>query len=202
MNITKPYRGNRGSKRLDLTDMRSVLRDERSWVAVGKVVVPPGAASHFEIVTDDDIRVDVVTQPGLHDLTCRLSAAMSIVPAVGEEVIVVIPEGEMSFMPVIIGVLSTGSVPADQQPSPTRIAIVRQEVVIHDGAGGAEELVKKGEFDAFRAWVEQQFDVGTGHKHAVSGVVTTAITTFAVSGAAAPSIPVPQITGTTVLKAK
>ena len=201
MKLTKPYRGQRPTKRLDLSDMRELFRDRRAWCVVGRVTVPDGAAQHFEI-TDTDILVDVVTQPGLHDVTCRLAAGMWLLPDVGEEVVIAIPEGEMAFMPTVIGILSTGIVPSDQGPTPQRIAIVRQEVVVHDGTGGAEELVRKGEFNTFRAWVEQQFDAAAGHKHAVTGAVTAAITTVAVTGTANPTIPVPTVAGTQVLKGK
>lgn len=139
MRVTKPFRGQRGSKRLDLTDMRALMRDQRTWCSIGRVFVPPGEASHYTI-DDGDIIVEVVLQPSLHDVTCRLAGGMWIVPAVDEEVVVVLPEGEMTFMPTIIAILSTGNVPSAQQPTPTRMVIQRQEVVVHDGAGGADPL--------------------------------------------------------------
>lgn len=137
--ITKPFRGQRGSKRLDLTDMRSLMRDQKLWCSVGRVFLPPGQAQHYAI-EDGDIHIEVVLQPSLGDVTCRLAAGMWLVPAIGEEVVVVLPEGELSFMPTIIGILSTGVVPSAQQPSPTRIVIQRDEVAIHDGTGGANPL--------------------------------------------------------------
>jgi len=139
MRMSTPKRGRRAVKRLDLTDMRHLFRDTRQWIAIGRVVVPAGETTHFAN-TGDDILIEVVLQPTLHDVTCRLAAGLWQVPQIGEEVVVVLPEGEMAFMPTVIGTLSTGVVPTGQEPTPTRIVIVRPEVLVHDGSGGAAAL--------------------------------------------------------------
>lgn len=164
MRVTKPFRGQRGSKRLDLTDLRSLVRDTRTWCSIGRVFVPPGAASHYTI-EDGDIIVEVVLQPSLHDVTCRLAGGMWIVPAVDEEVVVALPEGEMTFMPTIIAVLSTGNVPSAQQPTPTRMVIQRQEVVVHDGAGGANPLPTLASLQASIDKLNALMDKYIAHTH-------------------------------------
>ena len=198
--ISKPYRGRKASKRFDLTDLRELLRDRRQWVAIGIVTVPEGASSHFEI-TDTDILVDVVLQPTLHDVTCRVGAGLWVVPAVGEEVVVTFPEGAMDFMPTIQGILSTGTVPASagggaQPPTPTRIAIVRPEVVVHDGPGGAAALPTLADYEAMRSKLNDLISKFNALTLPVSGAT------------AGPTPPIQQETvlgapaGTTVFKAK
>lgn len=200
--ISKPYRGSRGAKRLDLTDMRELFRDRRTWVAIGIVTVPDGASSHFEL-TDTDILVDVVLQPSLEDVTCRLGAGMWVVPAVGEEVAVTFPEGVRDFMPTIQGILSSGVVPAAtgggaQPPTPTRIAIVRTEVVVHDGPGGANPLPTLASLQATIDKLNALIDAYNGHTHNTAvGVTGTPI-----PGIGGPPTDASNAVGTTVLKAK
>lgn len=184
MKITKPKRGNRGAKRVDLTDIREALKDSRQWTALGVVVMPEGASSHWEIVgTNEDVMVEVQLQPNQETVTARLAAGMWIVPNLGDEVAVLLPAGELDFMPVITCVLAS-SVPSSQGPQPNRIVIVRGEVLVHDGNGGAEELVKRSEF------------LKHGHPTAATGPVSPPII--------APDPPTPSATfpGTSVLKAK
>lgn len=186
MKITKPYRGNRGSKRLDLTDMREIFKDNRMWCAVGIVTLPPGADQHFEI-SDTDVLVDVVLQPHLLDVTCRLAAGVTLIPNVGEEVVVAIPEGEMAFMPIVLCVLSSGVVSGDQPPALNRILIIRQEVVIDDGDGGAGPLATLADLQALRDFVEGMLMPVVGGGGGTAGP---------------PSGTVPTPSGTTVLKGK
>jgi hypothetical protein len=122
MRISKPLRGRKPTKRLDLTDLREAVKDQRVWCALGVVIQPDGEPFHFELVTDGDqvtdVLVDVETQPDGLDVTCRLAAAGASqgaglwrVPAVGDEVAVLLPDGDVSFMPTIVAVLSSGEVP-------------------------------------------------------------------------------------------
>lgn len=197
MKITKPFRGQRGSKRLDLTDMRALMRDTRTWCSIGRVFLPRGAAQHYEIA-DGDITVEVILQPSLDDVTCRLAAGMWIVPAVGEEVVVVLPEGERSFMPTIVGILSTGNVPAAQPPTPTRMVLQRDEVVVHAGPGGANPLPTLASLQASIDKLNALMDKYIAHTHTggtLGGGLTGAPTDIAITHA-------PGAVGTTVLKAK
>jgi hypothetical protein len=165
--ITAPFRGRRASKKLDLTDMRKAFSDQRLWCSIGLVAAPEDGVSHFE-VTDTDVLVEVVLQPSLIPLTCRLSAALWRVPDLGEEVMVTVPEGMIEFMPTITDVLSSGRVPTGQGPATGRIVIVRTEVVVHDGAGGAAPLLPLAQAEALRdainSWTPVANDGGAALK--------------------------------------
>ncbi len=151
MKITAPYRGRSASKRLDMTDMKRALGVDgfKLWCAVAIVQAPQGEP-HFEILADD-VHVEVVTQPSLVELTCRLAAGMWRIPNIGEEVLVMIPEGEIAFMPILMDVLSSGSVPAIQGPALGTTVIARPHVLIHDGGGGANPLPTLAEHNALVA---------------------------------------------------
>lgn len=202
MKITAPYRGRSASKRLDLTDAKKALGIDgfKLWAAIAIVQAPQGE-QHFEILADD-VHVEVVTQPSLIELTCRLAAGIWRIPNIGEEVVVLIPEGEIAFMPILVDVLSSGSVPTTQGPALGTDVIARPHVIIHDGTGGAEPMVPLSQFNAFSAWVEQQFKSVGGHVHATPSGPTTTTTTVAVTGTGAPTVAVPTVAGTTVLEAK
>lgn len=186
--ITKPMRGQRATKKLDLTDMRAVLRDRRMWSAIGTVFEPEGD-QHWEVVTGDDgssvdIVIEVLLHPSEQPVTCRLRAGMWEVPDVDDEVIVLIPEGETDFMPIVIGRLSSNVVPTVQGPEPGKLVIVNGQVLVHDGSGGAVALALKSDVDDLAEW-------STTHFHPAS------------SGTTSPSTdPVPVAAGTTVLLGK
>jgi hypothetical protein len=200
--ITKPKRGNKPTKRLDLTDMREMFRDRRMWAAIGKVTAAPE-----ETTGPADVMLEVLLQPSLVPVNCRLAAAIWTVPAIGEEVAVLIPEGQTDFMPIIVAVLSSNSLPSAQGPAPNTIAIVRGQVLIHDGSGGAVELALKSDVEAVDAKYE-------GHIHRDSfGAIVTDGPNQAGSVILNPGAPPPiflpglpldpvTIVGTTVLKGK
>ena len=139
--IVQTKRRKAGAKRADLSDVRRVLQDQRRWTAIGLIVARTDGAPHWRVEMDGsnavDIMVDVVLQPSQIPLPCRLKSGMWIVPRIGEEVAVSIPDGEIDFMPVIEGVLSSNSVPTVQGPTPDRMVLERTEIVAHDGTGGA-----------------------------------------------------------------
>lgn len=154
--ITKPMRGNTPTKKLDLTDMRALFHDHRVWTSIGIVQCPEGVETHWEVVTDDagtavDVLIEVLLAPSEVPTTCRLRAGMWEVPALGDEVIVIIPEGAVDFMPIVVGRLSTNVVPTVQGPQPGRLVIVNGEVLVHDGAGGAVSLALKSDVEAVDA---------------------------------------------------
>lgn len=189
MKITAPFRGRRAAKKLDLTDMKHAFRDTRLWCAIGVVSAPDDGGPHFEVL-GDDVHVEVVLQPSLTPVTCRLTGGTWRIPALGEEVIVAIPEGAIEFMPILIAPLSSGSVPTGQGPALGRVVVEAGEVTVHDGAGGAVSLALKSDVDSTNS-------VLGSHTHpfvAKSGpdALTTAPTAAAITAA----------TGTTVLKGK
>jgi hypothetical protein len=205
MKITAPFRGRRASKKLDLTDMRKAFADQRLWCSIGLVTAPDDGASHFE-VTATDVLVEVVLQPSLIPLTCRLSAALWRVPDLGEEVMVTVPEGMIEFMPTITDVLSSGRVPTGQGPATGRIVITRTEVVVHDGAGGANPLPTLAEHNDLVTKVNALVIKFNALVTSFNGL------TLPVSGGTAgptppaqqvlPANPATSATGTTVLKGK
>lgn len=191
MRITKPKRGQRPTKRLDLTDVREALRDTRQWTALGVVIKPRDAEQHWQIVGDNaDVMVEVELQPTQEPVTARLAAGMWIVPEVGDEVAVVIPAGELDFMPVITCILAH-AVPTAQRPQPRRIVIAVPaggEVFVHDGAGGAEPLVRRSEF--------------IGHSHELPAITGSASYGPIPPEGATTTGGADDVTGTSVLKAK
>lgn len=153
MRTSTPKRGRKAAKRLDLSDLRHVLKDGRIWTGIGIATAPDDGSPHWRIEVDDagegvDVLVDVVLQPEGIPVSARLAAGVWIVPAIGDEVIVVIPAGRVDFMPAIVGLLSSNNVPTGggQGPQPGRIVLAMAQVLVHDGTGGAEELVKRSEF--------------------------------------------------------
>lgn len=148
-------RGRKPRKRLDLSGLREVLRDERQWAALGVVTdIDGNGAVQFDTNGDGSIRdilVDVVTQPDEKEIVCRLAGGSSVgvivCPNEGDEVLVVMPDGRADFHPVIAAILSSQSIPnpAGQGPATGRTVIVSGEVFIHDGNGGAERLATLAE---------------------------------------------------------
>lgn len=159
-------RQRQGGKRLDLTPLKEILKDARRWTALGTVFLPDGESQHYELVADGvtvDVLVDVQLQPSGSDVTCRLGASggnnrgLWQIPNVGDEVCVLIPEGHEDWMPAIVTVLSSGKIPDGVAVNVTVIA--DGKVLIHDGDGGAEPLVKE---TAYKAHVHPSGTGATG----------------------------------------
>lgn len=107
-----------GSRRTDLTALREVLQDRRSWAQLA-IVTTGDNGSHFD-ARDGDILVEVECVPSGNRLTARLGSIAGgpgrgvwAIPPVGTEVIVVTPDGDLAFSPTIVCTLSTGYVPDD-----------------------------------------------------------------------------------------
>lgn len=187
-------RGQRAGRRLDITEIREALLDDRTWCGLGLV---EKRESHFHI-EENDVLVEVRLMPGNQPILCRLGAAAGgpgqgvwMIPPVGSEVAVLIPDGELEADCMIVATLSSGAVP-DGLVENTMV-VVSPNVLIHDGVNaGAEALVKKSEFAA--------------HVHSIPPLsVPNAVPAGPGSPVtvAAPSLtPTAPITGTTVLKAK
>jgi hypothetical protein len=107
-----------GAKRLDLTELRAAMRDERAWTALGLVWLPPGETSHYDLEPDSngqgtDVLVHVQQMPNGEPLLCRLACAgVWRIPPIGWEVDLVIPDGELEGGAYIVGAHSPGTVPA------------------------------------------------------------------------------------------
>lgn len=148
--IKRSKRNRSPRRRLDLTAMREALATGDVWVALG-VVALGDSSSHWEIY-EDDLLVEVETVPDEELLTCRLGSlcggegvGLWSVPALGTEVVVVVPRGDYTFTPCIVATLSSGDLPDGVAPNVTVIA--NGEVLIHDGDGGAEPVITKTIYD-------------------------------------------------------
>lgn len=106
------------AKRLDVTDLRALVEDHRVWFFHAVVIDPDGAGQHFDL-DEEDLFIEIETQPGQLDLTARLGSAFGgpgeglwHIPPVGAEVVVALPAGRIDFQPTIVSVLSGGLLPA------------------------------------------------------------------------------------------
>lgn len=183
----------KGTKRMDLSSMKQALQDSRRWCVFGKVAAAQDGGSHF-ILDDRDLLVDVILQPSLEEVTCRVAFSAGgpgwgiwSIPPVGAEVAVVIPDGEDDFQPTVIATYSSNDMPENIAEGRIVISCAPgQEVYIHDGSGTVDALVKKSEFEA--------------HQHNPPTIVGAS---YAAGFASANFTSTPDaITGTEVLKAK
>jgi hypothetical protein len=141
-----------------LSDIRHAMRDERRWFALATVVAPSDGSAHWRVELDGsesvDVMVDVVLQPSQIAVSARLAAGVWVVPRIGEEVVVGIPDGRIDFLPSIVGILSSNSVPTTQGPTPDRMVLERTEIVAHDGAGGAVPVAIASDLSALKTAIQ------------------------------------------------
>lgn len=145
--LVKRHRGERGSRKLDMSVVREAVRDRRFWVGLGIVFLPDGQDTHWEIDPDVGVLVDVLLMPDQEPLLCRLSgfgqggsAGCWRVPPVGSEVAVGFPGGEINNDPMLLTVLASGGVP-DELDEDTYVVKAPKIVIIADGA---VEIGQKG----------------------------------------------------------
>jgi hypothetical protein len=130
MSRIPPTRG-QASKRMDLSNLKHVLRDERVWCFRGEVFAP-GGQSHWFVDTDGSERrvyVNVQALPSGLDVTCKLGTCSSgagtglwFIPKVGTKVVVDISDGAIDGFPVIVGVEDSGGFP--DRAGDTRVVLV------------------------------------------------------------------------------
>jgi len=206
MRISAPKRRRGGAKRFDPSGLQAwieALMARKQYATLATVVAPDGG-SHYELVAGDGdtlaaILVEVETMPDRVPLTCTLAEWGWLIPDVGDEVVVIIPSGQIDFQPVIVAIrqLSIPN-PTGQGPAPGRRVIVADEVLVHDGSGGAESLALKTDVVDVWDYIDKQFDNLAGHTHPVAGSTTWPPVT-------ATTLPPPTIgspTGTDILKGK
>ena len=124
----RPMRGRKASRRVDTGAIEAMVRDGRIWSTLGKVMKPDSANEHWQ-VKDGKILIEVETLPDSMDLTCRLGTSgfgggggLWAIPPVGSIVVVAVPDGEVEFMPTIVGVLDNNAAP--DRVSPDRVILV------------------------------------------------------------------------------
>lgn len=118
MKIDKVYRPKKGARKLDLTYVKEALKDGRCWACMG-LVTKGDDGSHFELTTED-VLIEVEVQPSGERVTARLGTVAGgagrgvwAIPAEGTEVALLMPDGDTSFMPIVVATLTTGEVPTD-----------------------------------------------------------------------------------------
>lgn len=176
----RPVRRSRGAKRLPAEDLRELLKDGRLWVVRGTVFVPPGATTHWRLDRDKagkrEVLVEVETAPHKHDLTCKLATSggggLWHVPAVGTQVLVEVPDGEVDDEPVIVGVLEEPPARASTDRTilvdPARVEVAAPDVRLGDG--DASHPVGRG--DRLESKLNDLIDKYNTHTHVVPGAAT------------------------------
>lgn len=198
--IKKPEAAPKPKRRLDLSDIKEALRDQRIWAAFGVVVDNDNDGTHFEIDSDEgDILVEVELIPSEEQLTCRLGAIAGgsgrgvwAIPPVGTEVAVLVPEGAVDGEPIIVATLSSGSLVSTEGVSENRTIIINDEVLIHDGSGGAVSLATKEDVETLRGELNS-------HTHTTTATVSSGSPGVI---SAPDQAPFTAPSGTDVLKAK
>jgi hypothetical protein len=210
---------------LDVTALRALVQDDgKVHLQRGKVWIE-GGGSHYELVEEGgqvvDVLVDVQIMPQEIPVTCRLGGlgggpgcGMWAIPPVGAEVIVGVPRGELAAGCVILAVESSQEVPDGLGPTTYVVAVpAGGQLLVHDGtASHAVPLATLADLQALRDYVDAQFRAVGGHTHvcAVPGQPTTAIACAPLIAPPSPpapppegaSVPVPNPSGTSVLKGK
>lgn len=208
MTIGTPRRGRTASQVFDPSDWRKLFADDRAWVVAARVDTHEGEATHFVVDVDAvgvrTVFVDVVTVPGDVELRCKIGTLPVIIPAVGTEVLVSIPDGRIDFIPAIVGyVTPLGATSGVDATHGVLVVPNGMKLLVHDGdSGEAHKLPTMADFDALRKHVDSQFDANVGHRHGVSGALTTVITTVAALPVPAPTVPTPTPAGTQTLEVK
>lgn len=130
-----------GAKRPNIALFRSVFEDRRIHTDIG-IVQPDDDGPHYRIDTENnDVLVEVVLQPSLVPVTCKLMMPGGIwcIPNAGEEVAVFMPGGQLDGTPFCIPFFaSADGLPEDLAVN--RTVIVRTMVIVHDGTGGAKAV--------------------------------------------------------------
>lgn len=196
-----------GARKLPTDTIKETLRDTRVWCKLGVVSLVDGESTHYSI-DDGDIVVDVVLMPEGTPMLCRLGtgsfAGAWIIPAVGTEVLVAVPEGDLAADPVIVAVLASGSTADGLSETQAVIAVPSGgKVLIHDGsAGSAKALAYKSDADSLKSTLDAFKAVFDAHVHpvATTGTATAQTGTAAVTATPAPSATAPV--GTQTLKSK
>jgi hypothetical protein len=126
----------RASKRLDVAGIREVLRDHREWVKFGTVIADDDGGARYQILDGDDgnqsdifVRVELTPTKERMWCHCLNLHGLMLIPRLGWEVIVAVPDGEFVGQPCIVGVLPSGNVPSLIDANPEDLIISCDENV-------------------------------------------------------------------------
>lgn len=188
MKLSQAKRRRLGAKKLNPNIINEVMRDPRTQQSVGKVWQPDNASDHFEIVEGeegDDVMLEVLLQPSLVPVTCRLVAPGGVwyIPDVDEEVAVWMPGGSLQE-PFCMPRLSSGLVPVGVGTG-TIVISGRAKILVHNG-GATEPVARISELNALK-------DAHNEHKHMTATGLSSPATSLEESDLSPnPSFPVPD----------
>ena len=172
---SRPMRGRKSSRRIDTDAIAAMCRDGRMWCKLGKVFKPDDQTAHWQVNDKGMILIEVETMPDGLDLTCRLATSGSgggfglwAIPRVGSIVAVLVPDGQIEFEPVIVGVLDNNAAPDGLDETLTLLADDRPVAIRAPG-------VQLGDSDATEAFIK-----GTSRR-AHETALTSAIATYIAS---------------------
>jgi type VI secretion system (T6SS) baseplate-like injector VgrG len=114
------------------------------------VALHEGETEHWAVNEDGDLQVTVKSHTFGSPITAVLGALVGgngkgvwTIPPIGTEVLVAFPDGDFEGDAVLCAVLSTGSVPDGLTDG--NVIVVGDEVIVHDGNGGAGVEVRPTE---------------------------------------------------------
>jgi hypothetical protein len=100
------------AKHMDMTGLAEAVRDQRQWCAFGKVGKGPNGEPHFEIDQENqEILLSVYLQPDQQWMPCLFATAggagavLVTIPEEGDQVAIIIPSGEIDFLPMVVAVV-------------------------------------------------------------------------------------------------
>lgn len=149
-----------GAKRLDVESIKEAVMggvNTSSDVRVGVVKAASAGSPHYSI-SEDGLLIDVQLQPTGEETTALLAIAggnnghgVWEIPDEGVEVIVLLPNGSLSFRPLIIPT-SSNTVPDRLAPGRTlvvgsHIEVIADEIYLSSDGVAGEPLCRKSDFD-------------------------------------------------------
>lgn len=166
--IRRMTRRGAGAKRIDLSDIRDAIMGgmiQGAQVAFGVVSPTDEGDVPWSIEEENgvpvDVLVDVELMPDGTDVTARLGSlgggagyGIWALPPEGTEVAVIIPMGQVDFMPIIVAVLSSRRVPDRIGENKLvivaqdRVEIIGEQVYISSDGEAGEPLVRLSQYQA------------------------------------------------------
>jgi len=140
---------------LEMSEIKTAVRDGRVWCEIGVVAVLDNESSHYELLKDDggstiDVLVGVKFGHSGEQVLCRLGMTAGrqggfglwTIPPVGTEVLVHIPQGEYESDAVIVAMASSGGVPS--QLDDTTIVLSNVKNIVIDSTEGDVNITANG----------------------------------------------------------
>lgn len=166
--------------------------DTRHWVSYGRVAVvgedgePDFTDPHAVHIEPAGVTVDVLLMPALVPATCRYSGlqggpACTVLSPIhpGDEVLVVLPDGEAANVPVIVAILTSdhSPLPVDQDGKPffrnDRLSIVANNIRVDiRTSGGARAQLQPDGSASVEVPPGKTVQVGSTGLSSDDGVVT------------------------------